>query len=172
MINLSITNLVIIQAFEKGYRTIDGKIFNPKNKELNPTLSTNGYPKITFIFNKKSKSLYAHKLTAYQKFGDKILQKGIQVRHLNGNKLDFSFSNIEIGTALENKRDIPVEKRKEIAYKSNFNRRKLSIEQAEEIRNEYLTTENKRGFFNRIGIKYSVHRVCIRNIIHNKIYLK
>lgn len=50
-----------------------------------------------------------HRLQAYQKFGDKIYEKGIVVRHLNGDRYDNSYDNIDIGTNKDNKNDIPKE---------------------------------------------------------------
>lgn len=52
-----------------------------------------------------------HRLQAYQKFGDKIFENKIVVRHLNGNYLDNSWDNILIGTFSDNKMDIPKENR-------------------------------------------------------------
>jgi len=41
-----------------------------------------------------------------------MFENGIVVRHLNGNPLDNTFINIEIGTESENRMDIPIEKRR------------------------------------------------------------
>lgn len=60
---------------------------------------------------KRPQNVPVHRLQAYQKFGDKIFESGIVVRHLDGNSLNNNFDNIEIGTQQENMMDIPVEQR-------------------------------------------------------------
>ena len=55
--------------------------------------------------------IQVHKLQAYQKFGNKVFEKGIQVRHLDNNSLNNSWNNIDIGTQSQNMMDIPKEKR-------------------------------------------------------------
>jgi phage shock protein PspC (stress-responsive transcriptional regulator) len=167
----SIKTLVVIDSFQKGYRTtIDGKILNPKGKELKPVINSRGYASISRSFNGKTKSLLLHKLTAFQKFGDAAFQKNIQVRHLNGNKADFSFANIEIGTASDNRLDEPVEKRKLIAYKSSLKTRKLTKEQVDKIRYDFSLEQKKKGFSQRIAKLYNVDPNLIRLIVLYKTY--
>lgn len=166
--NLSKGNLAIIEAFRKGYRVENSEIFNHLHKKINFRLDDDGYAVIK-IFNYPIK---VHRLVAYQKFGNVIFEKGIQVRHLNGDKLDFSFQNIEIGTSQQNQLDKPIEKRKHAGYLSALRKRKLSIEQATEIRKEYLLLTKKRGFINMTARKYNVHKTLIHNIVHFKSYLK
>lgn len=55
--------------------------------------------------------VWVHRLQAYQKYGDRIFDDFIQVRHLNGDECDNSFANIEIGTASDNMMDRPREYR-------------------------------------------------------------
>ncbi len=52
-----------------------------------------------------------HRIQAYLKFGNKLFEKGIVVRHLNNDKLDNSYSNISIGTNLDNYHDKPDEQK-------------------------------------------------------------
>jgi len=169
---LSKTNLATIFACKKGYKILNGKVFTPKGKELKLADNYKGYPKIAIRLNKKSYTVPIHKIVAYQKFGNAMFDKGVQVRHLNGNKWDFSFDNIEIGTQSDNRQDIPAEKRKEIGYKVNFERRKLSKEQADEIRKTYLFPNGKRKSMLKIAIEYGVSRSAIKNLIHNETYLR
>lgn len=168
--SLSKTNLLTIYAYEKGYRVVGDKIFNPKGIELKISDNYKGYPKITISIKRKTSTLPIHKLVAYQKFGELMFKKGIQVRHLNGNKYDFSNSNIEIGTQCQNRQDIPIEKRKEIGFKSNFKNRKLSKQQADQIRNNYFSLKNKWGFITRTALEYNISNAAIKNIIYNKTY--
>ena len=54
-------------------------------------------------------NIKVHRMQAYQKFGDKIYNENLVVRHVNGNYLDNSLDNIELGTDSENMMDVPEE---------------------------------------------------------------
>ena len=166
--NLSKSNILIIEAFQKGYRVENGEIFNHLHQKINFWLQSTGYPAIAV----SSRPVKVHRLVAYQKFGNAIFEKGIEVRHLNGNKLDFSFENISIGTAKENNQDKPIEQRKHAGYLCNLKKRKLSIEQAAEIRNKYSLLTKKHGFILATARKYNVSETVIHRIIYHKGYLK
>jgi hypothetical protein len=169
---LSKTNSLVVFAFEKGYKVIGLKIFNPKGFEIKISDNYKGYPKINISINRKTHTLPIHKLVAYQKFGESMFKKGIQVRHLNGDKYDFSISNIEIGTQSQNRRDIPISTRKQIGYVINLKKRKLSFEDAEEIRKNYFSLKMKYGFIKKMALKYNVSDSAIKNLIKNKTYLR
>ena len=87
-------------AFDKGYRVDrEGIVHGIKVEVLSAPPGNKGYPRFSIHIGKKFKSVHVHRLQAYQKFGQAMFQEGIQVRHLNGNKLDNSWNNIAIGTA-------------------------------------------------------------------------
>ena len=44
----------------------------------------------------------AHRLAAYQKFGDLIYKDGIECRHVDGNKANFKPDNIILGSHAQN----------------------------------------------------------------------
>lgn len=91
-------------AYNNGYRVLqDGSVISPKGEKLSGRINTHGYLAYGITRNRK---LYAHRLQAYQKFGDKIYESGIEVRHLNGERTDNSYDNIEIGTHSDNMMDI------------------------------------------------------------------
>lgn len=103
---------LIIESFEKGYR-IDsyGRCYNKNNIERSLSVNSSGYKCFT-VKSKEFKNgtrLFVHRLQAYQKFGDKIFEKGIVVRHLNGDSLDNSWDNIAIGTHSDNMMDKSLE---------------------------------------------------------------
>lgn len=123
---LSKANKNLKIAIEKGYYTdIDGNIFS-RFKKLKPNCTGMDY----FTFNVigvdgKSRRVLLHKLQAYQKFGDKIFEEGIVVRHLDGNSLNNSWDNIEIGTQFDNINDISKEIRiKKATLASRINQNK------------------------------------------------
>lgn len=108
-----------VEAFNKGYRINKDGIVNYKDKEVNGFIR-----KVYKIFGfrtieGKRQHCSFHRLQAYQKFGDKIYEKGIVVRHLDGNPWnntwDNTWDNIEIGTAHDNRMDMEPEKRLRLA---------------------------------------------------------
>jgi hypothetical protein len=99
-------------AIEKGYRiSNDGQIINPKGVIINGFLNRRGYLSISLRLNGKYFKCDAHRIVAYQKYGSKLHEVGIEVRHKNGIKKDISFDNILTGTHAENMQDIPYEVR-------------------------------------------------------------
>lgn len=89
-------------AKERGYTiSEDGIVYNPKNKSVG-TSGKNRYKYFSFRINDKIIKVYFHRFQAYNKFGNKIYDEGMVVRHLNGNILDNSIANIEIGTNSDN----------------------------------------------------------------------
>lgn len=103
-----------------------------------------------------------HRLQAYQKFGDKIYEKGIVVRHLNGDRYDNSYDNIDIGTNKDNKNDIPKEL---VSINCGQISRKSSKETIESIRKDY---ENGMSYSN-IMIKYNISsKGTVHYIIHKE----
>ena len=107
---------VLRLAHDKGYKCDDmGVVTSAMGNILTPMINKEGYKVISICtkthkdINHSSYPLKVHRLQAYQKFGDKIFDKGIQVRHLNNIKNDNSFENIEIGTPSQNQLDNPKE---------------------------------------------------------------
>ena len=109
----SMTRLEKINLFfDKGY-TInkEGFVFNKKGDKVNGYLEK-GYKTMKLRHSKnKFVRLYFHQIIAYLKFGDEALKDGIVTRHLNHDRLDSSWDNIEIGTMYDNIMDNSPEKR-------------------------------------------------------------
>lgn len=104
-------------AYTKGYRiNKKGEIINPKGDVINGYTETyKGYSRTKLSLrglDGKQLKVGAHRLQAYQKFGDDVFEKGIQVRHLDGNSLNNSWDNIAIGTQSDNMMDVPEHIRK------------------------------------------------------------
>ena len=111
-------NELIIHAYKLGYRiSKKGEVVNPKGQYIKSFLNgKNPLPYLVFSIRDYSKWKYAkkvkvkvHKLQAYQKFGDRMFEEKILVRHLNGIKRDNSWGNISIGSQSDNMMDIPEE---------------------------------------------------------------
>lgn len=107
---------------KKGYTvTEDGHLMSPQNKIVgtHPNKKGRRYEYVSVLYKGKIDKLFAHRLQAFQKYGEEMYKEGIVVRHLNGNSLDNSFNNIAIGTNVDNALDIPKEKRKEMSVVAN-----------------------------------------------------
>lgn len=96
------------KAYERGYRiTDDGKVIGLKGQEIG-SYSQNGYKKFKIRYNSDVElHVNAHRLQAYQKYGEEIYTTGTVVRHLDNDKTNNSKENIEIGTVKDNCMDQP-----------------------------------------------------------------
>lgn len=90
-----------------SYVTEEGIMYNKKGIEICNYISSCGYYTSQIRMNNKKKNYHKHRVQAYQKYGDRLYEKGIVVRHLNGDKLDNSWENIAIGTQSDNMMDVP-----------------------------------------------------------------
>ena len=110
---MSKNNYFLIKAYESGYRISDkGEILNPQKVKLNGTINDKlKYHTFQFRIENKTKSIFVHRLQAYQKYKEKLFEPGILVRHKNGNHLDNSIDNIFIGTSKDNNLDISINNR-------------------------------------------------------------
>lgn len=117
----------LINAFNKGYRVDEyGNVTSPKNKKLTGYIGSTGY---YIVSTGKVDKVFVHRLAGYQKFGDEIFKEGVVVRHLNGNSLDNSFNNIEIGSFQDNMMDKSESIRSRCAlYASSFIKKHNHIE--------------------------------------------
>lgn len=111
----------VVYAYNRGYRVDDqGRVIGIL-KDFITTRNYNGYSCFSVRTPNCQGPTMVHRLMAYQKYGDKIFDPKIQVRHLNGNSLDNSYSNIAIGTASENMMDKRPDVRQRAAnYASSF----------------------------------------------------
>lgn len=106
---------------KRGYAvTEDGVFLNPKGENVG-SIGSVGRIRTKIKVDKKQIVFYSHRLQAFQKYGNKMYEKGIMVRHKNGNPLDNSWDNILIGTASDNMMDIPEQIRiKKALHASSF----------------------------------------------------
>ena len=151
-------------AYNKGYRvTKCGNLIGMRGTVIG-NLDPKGYYKTEFRINGKDIRFYTHRLQAYQKYGKKIYEKGIIVRHLNSNSLDNSWKNIAIGTLRDNYFDMPKEQRDYLALNvihMHKARIKYSKDFVMKLREEYKI----EGGYGRLGKKYNIPRNTVRNLI-------
>lgn len=105
-----------------------GECFNPKGEKIYGSVSSLGYLSSAVRINKKHTRFRFHRFMGYLKFGEEIYKSGIQVRHLDGNPLNNSWDNIDIGTQSENMHDIPKERRLQSALKATQKVKRYSDE--------------------------------------------
>lgn len=84
----------------------EGQAYNKNGDKVGSTCKK-GYQMICIKIGKRNKNVRVHRLQAYQKYGGKIYDEGMMIRHLDGDPSNNSWDNIEIGTASDNMMDIP-----------------------------------------------------------------
>ena len=137
---LSKTNEFVRLAYEKGYRVINGEVISPftgKPRKLRVHTHKSGYKKYLFTIGEKGKSSYpveVHKLLAYQKYGDRIFDPEVEIRHLDNNSLNNSEDNIDIGSKSQNKFDMPEGQRRELSINASVVNRKFTDAETNTIR--------------------------------------
>jgi len=133
-------------AVKRGYIVSEeGVLYNPKGNKIG-SIHNSGYHRTNIRINKKETNLMAHRLQAYQKYGDILYNKGVMVRHYNGNKLDNSWGNILIGNNSQNQLDIPKNIRIKRSLNSWKNTRKYDRDEVIEYYNKvksYKKTKEK-----------------------------
>lgn len=130
-------------AISKGYTiTQDGDILSPYGKIEG--CAYKGYKTFKLsIGGRKYINIRVHRLQAYQKYGEKIYEKGIEVRHLDNISTNNSWGNIAIGTHSENMMDNPKEMRVKNAQKANLKHDKIAIREFHQIDKSYKKTMEK-----------------------------
>ena len=119
---------VLEEITKRGYKiNEEGTLFNPKGKEVKGSISKPaGYKQASLrILEFSAYKLMFHRIQAYQKYGNKLFEEGIEVRHKNGDKLDNSSINILIGTHSENLMDIPKIKRMTMSSSPTYDHSKI-----------------------------------------------
>lgn len=101
-------NRAIITAAEKGYiATKKGDVIGPRGEILKDQYDRDGYR----YFNIKECGVYSHvrihRFIAFMLFGERVFEKGVQVRHLDGNKTNCTPENLALGSQSENMMDKP-----------------------------------------------------------------
>lgn len=164
------SNKALVWAYEKGYRVSkDGKRVKGIYKDKMSIYLSSGYPSFGVsppesIDGKRSVLLRVHRLQAYQKYGDKLFEDGIETRHLDGDKTNNSWDNIAIGTRSQNIHDMPEEKRRQIAIKVGEAQSPLDVEDVIEIRSR-VAQGYTHGMFTEMADEYGINASTLINVV-------
>ncbi len=146
-------------AYKMGYRATDTEVISFTGKSVS-VKSDGGYPEFGFrpsvklVGRRLMIKMAVHKLAAYQKFGEKVFEEGLEIRHMDGNRLNFSQSNLELGTPTQNWFDRPEIQRIKIS-KSAAKARQVLPE------GTIASIKNDRCFgmtYKSIGEKYGISK--------------
>lgn len=137
-------------------------------RKLKTNINKYGYATVSLTKESKSKNVRVHKIVAEAFLGNK--PDGLQIRHLDGNKLNNNFENLKYGTAMENAQDREIHGN--TARGERIGTSKLTDNQVNEIRSSF----NKRGDMVKLSKKYGVSVTTIyyiiKGIFHNKPSIK
>jgi hypothetical protein len=141
----------VIDAVRRGYVVDElGTAYNKYGDSVSFLLGN--YLNITLNYivggTRKQLRVAVHRLQAYQKYGDKLFEKGILVRHKDGNPLNNSWDNILIGTQSENQMDIPKQIRVKRAKNASSHLKKYKNEEIKEFHKESKSYSETMKKFN------------------------
>jgi hypothetical protein len=147
-----VSNFGLVKSLKRSVPRKSGKLLNIKEKILNLSIDEHGYFKVQLWKNNKPFSIRVHRLVA-RCFVDNF-KPDLQVNHIDGNKLNNYYKNLEWCTVLHNqeeavrlglKKQTKVNMYKEGTLISNF----CSISKAAEI-----TKINKSSIFRCLNGKF------------------
>ena len=158
----------------KGYHVKeDGTVVSYTGKTLKTnTMAREGArPFLRFAARnsaKKVNTVLVHRLAAYQKFGDEAFYGCNVVRHLDGNTLNNALDNIAIWTRVEQRAAMPEATRWVATKNAERARRRITFEQAQQLRQDKLA-----GLLHReLAAKYGVGMATVSEIVNNKTYVE
>lgn len=164
-----------IAAYERGYRVdLDGCLISFTGRIMKPSPVDCGVQYLAFTLNYVGnechrKTVYVHKLVAYQKYG--VHSLSCEVRHLDGNSLNNAHYNIAIGTRTDNSHDIDPNIRRRVAINagriSAQQTRKLTYEQVDELMCLIMQGRTYKELSKHFGIGIST----ISRIANGKTYV-
>jgi hypothetical protein len=132
----------LLYAHERGYYVAeDGTLYGPRGVRKPKFRCKHGVPYQLFSVRIKrdgewvSANVDVHRLQALQKFGVKqLLDKRLQVRHLDGDSTNNAYENIGIGTKSQNECDKSKEVRQRTANTAASHRRLLNDDDVRRLR--------------------------------------
>lgn len=158
---------LLLLAVKKGYKvTEDGRAIGPSGREV-ARKCRRGYMEFWLKGGEIGNgNVPVHRIQAYQKYGDALFTPGLEVRHLDNNRLNNAASNIAIGTHSENMMDRPEEERKKYSWGAVSFRRLLTDRQVEQLRQD----REKGISYKKLMEKYGIAKSTVSYIVNRKTY--
>jgi hypothetical protein len=170
----------VVEAVQRGYYvTLCGRLFGPKGQLKVRRAENQHCPTFSTNWSGRVYGIPVHKLAAYQWFGEAAFAPGTHVRHLDANTENFKITNLRLGTATQNARDVPPEQR---AAKARHARAaqgftstnaKLTPEDVRHIRAVYAAKTGKtvaQGVCAELCRRYGVSRTVINKVVRREYY--
>ena len=157
----------ILEADRKGY-DVDkkGNVISPYSGRKLKYYDSGGYFQFCISLEGERTTIKVHRFIGYKKFGTLIFKKGIHLRHLNSDSKDNSWNNISYGSQSENKMDKPASVRLRVARVAARKNRKLTYEEAEQLREDH-----RAGFsYKELREIYGITKSAISYIVNYKTY--
>jgi hypothetical protein len=166
-----------VEAYEKGYRVNkDGDVISHIGNKRSPQKTAKGrrekkgltyYYRFTYrMLDGRNTTVCFHQLAAYQKFGSATFEGGTVVRHKDGNSENNRLDNILIGTQTDNAFDQPEEIRVARAKHAASFQRKLTMQQARQLRKDRSAGMDYKG----LSAKYGIPKSSVSYIVNGKTY--
>ena len=159
-------------AINMGYTYIDGVVKSPRGEVVTLRLSSGGYQQFSIHIKrgdnpKLTRNVMVHRLVGYLKYGDKIYDYGMCIRHIDGDKLNNSYDNLVIGTHRDNMLDVPIQDRINRSLKSAETTRRFSEEELASI-----VVDRRSGMsYKDICEKYDVGKSWCSYFFNKKTYI-
>lgn len=154
---------------------VNGHFFTAAGKAIKPRQGDpKAYPTITIgapKFGRRRFAIACHKIVAFVKFGRAAFEPGIQVRHKENDKTNFTAANLLLGTPTMNAYDKPKHVRVAMAKKARAAQgpawnRKFSEGQVEDIRR----LVRKKGDAAALARLLDVDKSTISKIVKGRAY--
>lgn len=148
-------NIGVRIAYGKGYRiNSKGELVSPKGTVIEGLINNKKYRYTRIRKDTVSYMVFFHKLCAFQMFGEDAFSCDC-VRHLNGNSLDNTPSNIGIGTKSQNAMDRNKEDRINQALKATAKTIKYNSDEVIRIKEFHRKTGSVKQTLKEFGISSS-----------------
>lgn len=156
------------EAVRRGYGLVDGVLYGPKGPLAVKLRKGQRYPSFTLNSAGTTFSIAIHKFVAFLCYGDYAFEEGLQVRHRNGDVLDYSRANILMGSRSQNHMDKP----QEVRRRCTRARLLLTDDQAREIRRRHaaLSPGHHPGFRKGLTNEFGIAPMAISKLLNNLTY--
>jgi len=156
----------IVTAHAKGYRVReDGVAVGVRGHPLRLRLH-DGYYRFNVRVDGRAVPVQVHRLAAYQLFGTALFDEGVQVRHRDETRTNNQFSNLRLGTNLDNIMDRTPEARRVHACKAAAATRALTREQATAL----LQDRRAGATYAELCTKYDVVKSTVSDLVNGRLY--